>query len=232
MKDFTIDTIKSICTKHTVHGGEPKLPFGIPFLDIRMDEYQAKWNGHHSYYHVLKAIAEELKPSIVLEVGTWTGTSAACFAAGNPSCEVLTIDHHSDGPADLENRERLYEAVKEYPGIKNFQGCSTERVAKEKPGTRCVFDDVVKFLDGRKIDILWIDGWHLAVMAQADFDTYFPLMNRPSLLICDDLCGGSSATIGGMQDFWKGLPGREEDKYLDGAIHSGYPVGLIRYGGE
>lgn len=224
MKDFTIDTIKSICVTHLVPGGQPPIPMGVPFLDARLEEYGRKWNGNHAYYRVLKAIVEELKPSIVLEIGSWTGTSAACFAAGNPTTTVITIDHHSD-PGDEINQARMFEAVREYPNIQYFQGCSTEKVTAEKPGTKCVYEDVVKFLEGRRIDILFIDGWHSADMAKADYDTYFPLLAKPGLIICDDLCGGYGPAIGGMQDFWEMLPG---EKYLDGGIHPGYPMGFIR----
>ena len=185
-----MEQIKEICKT-------AKLPLGIPFIDERLEEYRVKYNGNHQYYATLKAVTEALQPSVIVEVGGWTGTSAACFAAGNPTATVITIDHHSD-PGDDVNRLRMAEAVAAYPNIQYFQGCSTEQVTALKPGTKCVFEDIKKFLDGRPIDILWIDGWHQSDHARADYDTYSPLMSKPGLIIGDDITGGDSSGHIGM----------------------------------
>lgn len=218
MKDFTIKQIKTLCLGN-------KLPLDIPFIDERMEEYREKYNGNHQYYAVLHAITKALEPAVVLEIGTWEGTSAACFAAGFPDAEVFTIDHHSD-PGDEKNYQRTQEAMVKYPNIRYFQGCSTERVHAEKPGTRWVYPNIVEALAGRKIDILFIDGWHRGDMARADWDTYSPLLGNHSLVICDDICGGDDPTISGMLKFWEALPG---EKHLDGWIHPGYPMGFLKY---
>ena len=222
MRDFTIEEIKELCQT-------AKLPIGIPFIDDRLEEYRVKYNGNHQYYAVLKAVTERLQPSIIVEVGGWTGTSAACFAAGFPGATVITIDHHSD-PGDDINKKRMEEAVAAFPNIQYFQGCSTEKVHAEKAGTICVYEDIVKFLDGRPIDILFIDGWHQSDMAQADYDTYTPLMSKPGLVIGDDITGGNSSGHIGMLDFYNGLPGAQEDRHLDGNIHPGYPVFFLKHG--
>jgi predicted O-methyltransferase YrrM len=104
-----------------------------------------------------------------------------------------------------------------------------------KPGTEFVMPTILEYLDGRKIDILFIDGWHGHAYARADFDTYAPLLSENALVICDDICGGSdgsgdSAAIFGMRQFWDGLPG--EERHLDGRIHPGYPQGYLKYKGK
>jgi predicted O-methyltransferase YrrM len=165
---------------------------------------------------------------MVLEIGSWQGTSAAAFAAGDPDTTVLTIDHHSD-PGDAENQARTVEACNEYPNLNYVQGCSTEMVTAEKTGTRCILPIVQEFLGETKIDILFIDGWHGGQFARADYDSYAPFLSPTALVICDDICGGDSAAIFGMQAFWDGLPGTE--RHLDGRIHAGYPMGFLKHVG-
>lgn len=229
MLDFTLDTIKSICKRLVRHGGTPIQFLGIPFLDARLQEYEDKYKGAHSYYAVLRAIAQSLQPGVILEIGSWEGTSAACFADGAPGALVITIDHHSD-PGDDINKQKTIEAHEQYRNIYYVQGCSTEMVLKEKPGSRFVLPIVEEKLAGRKIDVLFIDGWHGGVYAKADYDTYSHLLSENALIICDDLIGGDHVTIFGMREFYDNIPGKE--RYLDGAIHPGFPMGFIKHGSK
>ncbi len=222
MREFAIDEIKSICEASV-------LPLGVPLVDDRLEEYAVKYSGKHVYYATLRDVVAALKPGVVLEIGSWQGTSAA----GSPDTEVITIDHHSD-PGDDVNQARTLEACEAFPNISYIQGCSTEMVRDLKPGTEFVMPAVLGFLAGRKIDIFFCDGWHGGPFARADFDTYAPLLAPGALVICDDIVGGSdgsgdSAAIFGMRQFWDGLPG--EERYLDGRIHAGYPMGFLKYQG-
>lgn len=219
MNNYTIAQIKTICEA-------ARLPLGVPFIDERMEEYRVKYNGNYSYYAALRDLTRELKPAVVVEIGTWEGTSAAAFAAGNPDTTVITIDHHSD-PGDHVNLAKTLDAVAAFENILYFQGCSTEKVHALKPGTDWVFPKIKEFLQGKTIDFLLVDGWHSADMAQADVDTFMPLMAKNGLLICDDIYGASCETLTNMMDFWKALPG---EKYLDPVIHSVYSMGFSKLG--
>ena len=218
--NIDLKIIESLCH-------ECRIPLGEPFIDSMLEEYGRRYNGAWRYYAALRDISMYLKPSICLEIGTWQGVSAACLAAGNKEGTVITIDHHSD-PGDFENQQVLAMAVANYPNIKYIQGCSTEMVWKQKPGTRFVRDDVMKLLDGRKIDLLFIDGWHGGEYARADFDTYRDLLSDEALIVCDDIYGAEDVTIYGMKKFWEELPG---EKYLDPDIHGVYQMGFVKLGG-
>jgi predicted O-methyltransferase YrrM len=217
MQDFTIEDIKAICLSE-------KLPLGIPFIDKRLDDYQAKYNGAYPYYAVLRGITRALEPKVVVELGTWQGTSGACLAAGYPDCEVITMDHHSD-PGDDFNINQTIIACTEFKNLSYINGCTCDAVHKVKPGSRYAFPDFLNVLGDRKIDILFIDSWHVYEYAKADFDTYYPLLAKTSLVICDDITGGDSSGHQGMETFWKGLPG---EKHLDGWVHAGYPMGFTK----
>lgn len=221
MQAYTIDQVKAICEL-------ARLPMGVPFLDARIEEYQTKYNGGYPYYAALRDLTRALRPEIVVEIGTWEGTSAACFAEGCADSTVITIDHHSD-PGDEANQVKTLDACGEYANLLYIQGCSTEKVHALKPGTQWVFPTVEKFLGGRGIDFLYIDGWHRADMAQADFDTFAPLLSPDALVICDDIYGASCETLTSMVDFWNAMPG---EKYLDPRIHSVYSMGFAKMGNK
>ena len=227
MRDYTIAEIIEICKSLTVNGGDPWRPVGVPFLDAILHRMETKHVGTaHAYYSVFRAITQALNPGVVMEVGTWEGSSAAFFADGCPTAEVFTIDHHSD-PGDDKNLERVTEVCNQYSNVSYIQGCSTEVVLKEKPHSRFVKPILLEQLAGRKIDIFLVDGWHFADMARADYDTYVDLLSNNALIICDDLCGGAGVTISGMKEFFEGLPGLE--RYIDGAIHAGFPIGFLKH---
>lgn len=219
--DFTIDQVRAICDA-------VQLPVGIPFIDNRLEEYQAKFAGGYPYYAALRDLVRELEPHVVLEIGSWQGTSAAAFAAGSEETTVITIDHHSD-PGDDQNQAKTIEACNLFPNLNYVQGCSSEMVHLLKEGTINAFPIIKEFLGENRIDILFIDGWHGGEFARADFDTYRPLLAPNALIICDDLCEGDSAAIFGMKQFWEGLPG---EKYLCHNLHGSYPMGFIKLQGE
>lgn len=224
MVDFTISEIEAICKRLVRHGGTPIRPMGVPFLDERIEEYEDKYKGGHAYYSVLREIARVLQPKVVVEIGTWEGTSAACFASGAPEAEVITMDHHGDD-GDKKNLERTLNACKVYKNLSYINGCSNKAVHDVKPGTRFALPDFIQVLGDRKIDILFIDGWHVYEYAKADFDTYKEFLADTALVICDDLLPGDHVTIEGLDRFWAEIPG---EKYLDGAIHAGFPVGFSK----
>ena len=224
MVEFDIGQIEAICKRLTVNGGDPIRPMGVPFIDERIQEYQDKYRGGHAYYSVLREVAAVLQPKVVVEIGTWEGTSAACFASGAPDAEIITMDHHSD-PGDDYNKQRTLMACKTFPNLSYINGCSNKKVHDVKPDARFAFPDVVRFLGDKKIDILFIDGWHVYEYAKADFDTYAPYLADTALVICDDLLPGDHVTIEGLDRFWAEIPG---EKYMDGAIHAGFPIGFSK----
>lgn len=217
MKDFTIEDIKALCQ-------EVKLPLGIPFIDERLKEYEEKYSGAYPYYAMLAAVTKALEPSVAVELGSWQGTSAACLASGYKGCEVITIDHHSD-PGDGENKARTLEACTKYPNLTYLQGTTCDMVHAQKPGAMNAYPSFIQLLGSRKIDVLFIDSWHGGEYAKADWDAYSPYLSKGALVICDDIYGGDCATIFGMMDFWKELPG---EKHLSTNLHGGYPMGFVK----
>ena len=72
---------------------------GDSWINKRIDGMKNPDGYVASYYAFFYNLATMLKPKVLVELGSWQGTSAACFASGSPSTQVITVDHHSD-PGD------------------------------------------------------------------------------------------------------------------------------------
>jgi predicted O-methyltransferase YrrM len=224
MIDFDIKYIKKM-----IEDFEP-LPLNEPFLDGRYN-WQRDDNGvEWPYYRFFHKLAASLKPKLTVELGGYQGTGAAHFAAGNPDGTVVTIDHHTD-PGDEVNNELMLQAVMRFQNIVYLQGWTVPEVALEQHGNHALGNapsayETVRDI-GRKIDILFIDSWHVYEYAKADWEAYGPLLNSPALVICDDILDEDRPgfPITGMRKFWEELEG---DKFLEDTLHPGSRIGFLK----
>jgi predicted O-methyltransferase YrrM len=229
MRDFDIEILEQMAARFN------PFPTNDDFLDSRY-QWQMTSNGvEWPYYRFFYHLSKWLQPGLVVELGGWQGTAAAHFAAGYEQAKIITIDHHTD-PGDEENKAKMLQACKTYSNIMYIQGWSNSEAAareygKHKLGTvGSVYQDMIEqtLYYGRKIDILFIDSWHNYENAMLDWETYKPLLNSPSLVICDDIQegGGPESPISGMLKFWDELP---EPKFLNANLHPGTNMGFLKY---
>lgn len=203
---------------------------GIPFLDDRIEEMRNPDGYVAHYYRFFYALTKIIKPNILVELGTWQGTSAAHFAAGSPTTKVITVDHHTD-PGDDLNSIKTIGAVNQFPNIKYCKGWTCNEIYEEEKDSHSImgenaFPKVMKELGGEKIDILFIDSWHVYRQAVRDWNAYKPYLSKGALVIVDDVLQGSpNSAIHDVRKFWDELKG---DKYLDGSLHGGYPMGFLK----
>lgn len=180
--------------------------------DTTLDALQDASNkliGHlNPYYKLFYRIAQEFKPALVVELGSWRGYGAAHFAAGNSDGKVVTIDIHRE---DKEAQAIVRLLCERYRNMIYINAW-----------TRDAVEDVKKL--GIPIDVLYIDAWHEYEYAQREYMLYYPLMARNSLIICDDIFDDPSATKD-MVKFWRDLPG---DKFLNAGVHPGVPMGFLK----
>ena len=86
---------------------------------------------------------------------------------------------------------------------------------------------VIKALNERTIDVLFIDSWHVYHQAKRDWEAYKPLLSKNALVIVDDvLTGTPGSAIDGVKEFFEELPG---NKLLIDSLHVGYPQGYMIY---
>ena len=86
---------------------------------------------------------------------------------------------------------------------------------------------MVKELNGRTIDILFIDSWHEYNQAKKDWESYKPLLSDEALIICDDILKGNPGDgIDNMRKFWDEMKG---EKFLNDNLHRGFPQGYVKW---
>jgi predicted O-methyltransferase YrrM len=167
--------------------------------------------GHDQpYYSVFYILASQLKPSFVVELGSWRGFASAAFALGNPKARVVTIDIHRE---DKFAQQRCLQIERDIPNFTYINAWTWDAVT-----------DVEAL--GLPIDILYIDAWHEYQYAIKEWNLYSPLLANNALVICDDIFD-SVGTTELMEKFWGGLPGK--GKFLNSAIHPGIPMGFMRF---
>lgn len=235
MKNFKFEDLEQIARSFIPE------PTGHDLLDQRYNwqknENGAEWPYYRFFYH----LAQIYSPRLVVELGSYQGTAAAHFAGGMSITKgvipaIVTIDHHSD-PGDESNQFKILQAQEEFPNlIYYYQGWTTPELAEAQKGQhfRGDIDDayhrVVEFIkrSGNGIDILFIDSWHCYKYAMMDWNAYSPLLNKPALVICDDIQGGGGEfdPIQGMLDFWNELPA---PKFLNANLHPGTNMGFVKY---
>jgi predicted O-methyltransferase YrrM len=205
-------------------------PLGIPFLDNRIEEMRNPQGHVADYYRFFYYLAKMLKPAVIVELGSWQGTSAAHFAAGSPSTKVITVDHHTD-PGDQVHKAKTEAAAKEYDNLIYCQGWTCTEIYEEEKDSHAekgenAFPKVMAALAGQKIDILFIDSWHVFKQAVRDWNAYKPYLAPGALVIVDDVLAGTvGSTIEGIDRFWNSLKGT---KHLEGGLHAGYPMGFLK----
>jgi len=206
-------------------------PLKNDFLNYRLEAMRNPQGYVADYYRFFYELTKKFKPPILVELGTWQGTSAAFFAAGCPDTKVITVDHHSD-PGDHANHIKTLEASNQYKNIKYCQGWTCDQLYNEEKDLHFqhgqnAYPKVLKELNGEKIDVLFIDSWHRYDQAVKDWNAYRPLLNSPALVICDDILFGTIGSgIENMTRFWEELEG---EKFLDTSLHAGYPQGYYKY---
>lgn len=200
---MNLDTVKKLIEQSLL-----EQPAGDDWLDSRYNE-QVWYIGHtNPYYRLFYLLAQEFRPALTVELGSWQATAAAHFAAGNPVGQVVTVDIHKD---DKKAQERAIEAVGHLPNLIYIN--------------KWTWDAVDEIAVMGKIDILFIDAWHDYNLAKREWVLYSQLLNDPALVICDDIT--ADYNFDGMLKFWDEMP---EPKFLDSRVHPGVPMGFVYVG--
>ena len=195
------ETIDSVLTGDTV--------IDDIYFQMLMRESQDIVGHPQPYYSVFCALAYDLHPTFVVELGSWRGFAAAGFALGHSKARVVTIDIHRE---DKIAQQRCIQIAKDIPNMTYINAWTWDAVT-----------DVEAI--GYPIDILFIDAWHEYQYAKKEWDLYSPLLADNALVICDDVFD-SVGTTELMEKFWNELPGK---KFLNSAIHPGVPMGFCHF---
>jgi tetratricopeptide (TPR) repeat protein len=140
---------------------------------------------NEEWIEVLKEITA-LKPQVVLEIGTYKGGTIFSISrvAGNDAL-IITIDMPGGGFGGVlvpeENFSRLQQAVKEHGPEQQFYYLREDSHKIE------TLERVKEILDGKSIDVLFIDGDHAYEGVKKDFQMYSPLVSGNGMIIFHDI---------------------------------------------
>lgn len=164
-------------------------------LDFDMVDYPLDVQGWGSDAPIFRELIEQLRPRLIVEVGSWKGASALHMAA---VCDAL----------DLETRILC---VDTWLGAYEFIGATSERDLQTLHGYPRVYyqflANVVRSGQQRRIipfpqtsliaarylwhhqiraDLIYIDGSHDEQDVAADIHAYWPLLRKGGVLFGDD----------------------------------------------
>lgn len=155
------------------------------------------WNGHRLFAYDLICY---LRPQLVVELGTYWGTSFFSFCQAikdeNLSTECVAIDtwqgDEHTGPYDSEVFKSVSETLHTYyPGIK----------ARLK---RSLFSEAINDFQDGTIDLLHIDGFHEYDAVRQDFESWLPKLKENGVVLLHDIADECDY---GSVKFWKELCG-------------------------
>lgn len=129
---------------------------------------------------LLFRIANYYQPACILELGTSLGLSAAYLASGHPAADLLT----------LEGAEAIATVARE-----NFTDLGIHNIEIVTGNFDNTLPVVLKHT--REIDLAFIDGNHRRVPTLRYFEELLQQINRPGILIFDDIHWSSE-----MEEAW------------------------------
>ncbi|HUW46098.1 MAG TPA: class I SAM-dependent methyltransferase [Dehalococcoidia bacterium] len=129
----------------------------------------------------LLKIVNEIKPKVVLEIGTANGGTLFLFSrVASESATIISIDLPG-GWGGGYSKWRI-------PLYKSFtlleQKLHLHRVDSHSEGT---LSQVEHILDGKKVDFLFIDGDHTYEGVRKDFEMYSPLVGKGGMIAFHDI---------------------------------------------
>jgi predicted O-methyltransferase YrrM len=146
--------------------------------------FSTDWAGHHFFMwaELLQDLRE--RPVRILEVGSWEGRSALFFLNYLPRSRIVCIDPFA---GNVEHHQDPYFAAlalkSEAQFDANLAGFES-RVDKRKGSSTDVLPELG--VAGRRFDLAYIDGSHMAADVYRDGVLTWPLMDPGGIVIFDD----------------------------------------------
>lgn len=142
--------------------------------------WENAWVGHLAFAWALVA---ELRPSLLVELGTYKGVSFFAFCqsvlAHGLSTRCVAVDSwEGDEQVGFYSEDAVYNRVKEH------RDAHYAAFAELK---RQYFDDAAADFDDASIDIMHIDGLHTYDAVRHDFETWLPKVKPGGIILLHDV---------------------------------------------
>lgn len=171
----------------------------------------------------LLRILAKLRPAVILEIGTANGGTFFLFSrVASPDGVLISVDLPSGrfGGGYPEWRIPLYKSFATHNQQislirKDSHALSTLRAVRA-------------VLEGRRLDLLFIDGDHTYEGVKKDFQMYSPLVRKGGIVAFHDVCRGPSADVGEIYKFWNEIKhAYVHQEIIDSYDQKGYGIGVL-----
>jgi len=143
----------------------------------------------HSFYNnqdVIEYFFNEHKPSVVVEVGSWTGVSTIHMASClGPEGKVYAVDHWL-GSAEHQPGQVFWYPFVPYLYEQFLSNVIHANMTDKIVPVKMTSLEASKALADLKIDLVYIDGSHDYHSVYADLNAWFPLVKGHGILCGDD----------------------------------------------
>ena len=145
----------------------------------------------------LLEIVAELKPKVVLEIGTAGGGTLFLFTRiADPEAKIISIDLPGGPFGGGYPKWKI-------PLYLSFSKCSQKlHLIRRSSHELQTLEEVKGILGAEKVDFLFIDGDHSYEGVRKDFEMYSPLVGKGGIIAFHDIVPGPPENVGGVPRFW------------------------------
>jgi predicted O-methyltransferase YrrM len=194
--------------------------FSFDYGNLRIEPLQIR-----SEIDELLQLFDADPPRTILEVGTARGGTLFLFAAvAAPDAFLLTIDFPEGDPSfggspEYKRRTRLFSSfARPHQRIEFMAADSHDEET---------FTAVTKQLDGRPVDLLFIDGDHTLEGVRRDFDLYSSLVRDAGIIAFHDIVPGPPESVGGVPEFWREKKDEHARELVADWGQQGFGIGVL-----
>jgi predicted O-methyltransferase YrrM len=171
-------------------------------------------------------LVQQLEPRAVVEIGTGRGgTLFLLTRVATPDAILISVDLSSVadlrfGGGDFRHRRPLFEAFALDGQRVHFLDADSHAA-----DTRA---SVERKLDGRDVDLLFIDGDHTEEGVRTDFELYRDLVRPGGIIAFHDIVDGKPDWVGGVPNFWRSVRTEDAVEFVEDRAQGGWGIGVLR----
>jgi cephalosporin hydroxylase len=190
-------------------------------------EFSNRYFGPHQIEAEILALldwASEIAPRSICEIGTAMGGTTYLLGQSLPSVQdLIGVDLH------VRRQHRLRFFSRSDQRLTFFDGSSYAPETVER---------VSRHLNGRKLDLLFIDGDHSFNGVASDFAAYRHFVRDGGIIVCHDIVEDYTTRYGkrtprdtgGVPRFWKQIkPHYSHKEFVDSPEQDGFGIGALVY---
>ena len=179
--------------------------------------YRVRTSQMPSEILALAGAVAELKPEIILEIGTARGGTLLIWSQ-LASQQVITCDIE-----DLREKEAF---LKSFPP--SGSSCRVTLLRGDSH-TSAFKDRVARQLDGKKADFLFIDGDHTEEGVTADYTGYREFVRPGGIIAFHDIVESQPFPTNQVYNLWKRIRLEQQtEEFIQDPAQSGFGIGIVR----